>query len=127
MVRQLVAGGLLCPLLLALGALACAGGGPGAAVEAGRALYLKRGCASCHGPAGGGDGPVARGLPRPPRDLRLPSSFTRGASAEAIANVIAEGIAGGMPAHPFIPPAERREIALYILSLSRSAATNPAP
>lgn len=35
---------------------------------AGRDLYLRH-CASCHGPAGRGDGPVAASLNRPPTDL----------------------------------------------------------
>lgn len=34
----------------------------------GRALFMEN-CASCHGSAGRGDGPLAAGLPRPPADL----------------------------------------------------------
>jgi len=35
---------------------------------AGRDLYLRH-CASCHGPEGRGDGPVAASLKKPPADL----------------------------------------------------------
>ncbi len=38
-------------------------------VKRGRALYLQY-CASCHGLAGEGDGPVARALMTPPANLR---------------------------------------------------------
>ena len=51
-------------LLLSAGAAAAEG--PGAA--AGRVLYMSY-CASCHGPAGKGDGPVAPALETPPADL----------------------------------------------------------
>ena len=36
----------------------------------GAALYRDN-CATCHGTAGAGDGPMAAGLPVPPRDLRV--------------------------------------------------------
>lgn len=36
----------------------------------GQALYLRH-CASCHGESGGGNGPLAASLRRPPSDLRL--------------------------------------------------------
>jgi putative copper resistance protein D len=37
-------------------------------IVSGMAIYREH-CAGCHGPAGAGDGPAARGLPRPPADL----------------------------------------------------------
>lgn len=49
-------------VLMAMGSLAWAS-------EEGAALY-RRYCANCHGPAGRGDGPDARLLARPPRNLR---------------------------------------------------------
>jgi putative copper resistance protein D len=40
-------------------------------IVSGSAVYAER-CAACHGTAGGGDGPAAPRLPRPPADLRAP-------------------------------------------------------
>jgi mono/diheme cytochrome c family protein len=42
-----------------------------ATVEAGRAIFMAN-CASCHGPAGHGDGPAAAALERKPADLGRP-------------------------------------------------------
>jgi len=42
-----------------------------ASIATGGGLYQTN-CALCHGPTGAGDGPAARGLPRPPADLRAP-------------------------------------------------------
>jgi mono/diheme cytochrome c family protein len=39
-------------------------------VAQGRAIYLHY-CATCHGPTGEGNGPVARDLKTPPTNLRL--------------------------------------------------------
>lgn len=38
-------------------------------MPSGAAMY-RQNCASCHGPTGAGDGPVAADLPVPPADLR---------------------------------------------------------
>jgi len=43
-------------------------------VAQGRTIYQHY-CASCHGPAGEGDGPVARALKTPPTNLRLLSDL----------------------------------------------------
>ena len=40
-------------------------------IAAGADIYAER-CAACHGRSGGGDGPDAARLPRPPADLRAP-------------------------------------------------------
>jgi putative copper resistance protein D len=40
-------------------------------IASGAAVYVER-CQVCHGRSGGGDGPAAAGLPRPPADLRAP-------------------------------------------------------
>jgi mono/diheme cytochrome c family protein len=70
-------------------------------------------CTPCHGPAGGGDGPVvARGFPRPPP---LPADAGRAMA------VVAENLA---EAHPFadrIPPRERWAIARHIEALEATA------
>ncbi|MBI1735506.1 MAG: CopD family protein [Candidatus Rokubacteria bacterium] len=62
----------------------------------GLALYGAH-CARCHGPSGGGDGPDARTLPRPPADLR--GRHTAQHTAGDLFWWIANGIpAAGMPA-----------------------------
>lgn len=104
------------PLLLLLAAC-----GPGAEVKSGRELYLAYGCAACHGERGDGLGPAAGLSTFKPRDLRNHARFVGGKSEEAIATVIAFGIADGrtgMPAYPDIPRHERMEIARWILSLA---------
>ncbi len=58
-------------------------------------LYREH-CAACHGPAGAGDGPAGRGLPRPPADLR--SGHTGQHTAGDLFWWITNGIAAaGMP------------------------------
>ena len=61
--------------------------GDAAAIEAGKKLYDAR-CASCHGTAGGGDGPAAASLdPKP-------SALNQGQAADYLFYRISEG--GGM-------------------------------
>jgi mono/diheme cytochrome c family protein len=55
--------------LLALLALCAAGTGCTRAAEPGGAVLYERHCASCHGPEGRGDGPVAAALRTAPSDL----------------------------------------------------------
>jgi len=57
------------PLLLALACLAACGR-EASVMEDGRNTYLRY-CASCHGSAGKGDGPLAAELTKPPSDLTL--------------------------------------------------------
>lgn len=119
------AAGLILLAVLALDdrpgpAAAVAGAGD---VEAGRAVY-DRACATCHGPAGRGDGPAAAGFATRPTDLTdgrilnpLPDEF--------LARVIleggpAEGLSPGMP--PFrghLGPAEVGQVIAYLRSLAR--------
>ena len=121
------AGGVGC---LAVLLAACSHPVPTAAE--GRSLYRENGCASCHGPSGQGDGPLAATLPSKPIDFRDPGLFNRGADESAIAKTLAEGVAGTVPAelhlhnthHVLVMPKfdhltelERRSIALYIISL----------
>lgn len=113
----------LLPFLLA--SAACVpGGAPAGDLAAGRQLYLSRGCAACHGPEGAGDGPASRATRRPPRDLRAADSYLRPPGEASIAEVIASGLEsdrGGMPGQSFLPEAERRTIARYVLSLVEPA------
>lgn len=97
----------------------------------GRTLYEENGCASCHGPEGHGDGPLAPNLPAKPIDLHDASLFQRGSSEGAIAETLKEGIAVVhtsptlhhthhqllMPSFAHLTEAERKSIALYVISL----------
>jgi putative copper resistance protein D len=65
-------------------------------IVSGMATYREH-CAACHGPTGAGDGPEARGRPRPPADLT--SAHTGQHTAGDLYWWITNGIpAGGMPA-----------------------------
>ena len=68
-------------------------GGLRAAFRQPRSCSLSRrnGCASCHGPEGHGDGPLAPHLPASPIDFRDVSLFKRGASGDAIAKTLRGG------------------------------------
>jgi mono/diheme cytochrome c family protein len=94
----------------------------------GRELYLGSGCASCHGPDGRGDGPVAKTLNPPPRDLRDVTAFKNRTDVASIAQTIAEGIVGGgaMPRFAHLNADERRALALYVVSLRLPPSTSNA-
>lgn len=90
------------------------------AIDQGKSLYDRYGCAVCHGPQGHGDGPVARSLNPKPRDFRDPDAFRNGRSLGAISETILKGVMRkgvGMPGYPHIPEEERRAIAAYVASL----------
>lgn len=127
---------LAAPLALAvcivgIGALVACDRGPDPSVDAGRDLYRQNGCASCHGPDGHGDGPVAKTIEPHPRDFRDASSFKQGTDVASIADTIATGVmehsqgnSPGDPHHRQVMPqfnhlseGERRSLALYVISL----------
>jgi mono/diheme cytochrome c family protein len=97
----------------------------------GRSLYRANGCASCHGPDGHGDGPLAQKLPATPIDFRNVSLFKRGATEDDIAETLLEGVSMVhtvpaleqthhmllMPKFDHLTKTERRSIALYVISL----------
>ena len=87
-------------------------------VSHGRFVYLANGCATCHGPDGHGDGPVAKTLVPPPRDFRS-AAYRGGTDAASIARTISEGVYGGgsMPRFAHLSSLERRSLALYLISL----------
>jgi high-affinity iron transporter len=95
-----------------LGAAACAD----RSSERGRQLYVEHGCAVCHGAGGRGDGPSAKRLDAPPRDLAEPRAYRQGSSRDDIAAVVRTG-AGAMPAFRDITEPEARDIAAWIVSL----------
>lgn len=111
----------------------------------GRTLYAENGCASCHGPEGRGDGPVAQTLDPRPRDFHDVAAFKRGFEVEAIARTLSTGILveappasgangapqhhqQGMPKFDHLTETERQSLALYVISLhnpSRQGARQP--
>jgi mono/diheme cytochrome c family protein len=120
--------------LVALVALAaCAGdppgerlGGvdvPGAVLARGRDVYA-RGCAGCHGEAGDGRGPSARGLVPPPRDFRTATFKYAGAverelpSDAALARVVREGLPGTAMRAWGLPPADVDAVVQYVKAFS---------
>jgi mono/diheme cytochrome c family protein len=98
--------------------------------EEGRVLYDSNGCAACHGRSGRGDGPMAATLPARPIDLRNKSLYSHGSDEAAIAKTLADGISIlhvmpelqrthhmlVMPKFDHLTEAERRSIALYLIS-----------
>jgi mono/diheme cytochrome c family protein len=104
---------LLLFVTAALGVAACANH-----EERGRQLYAERGCAVCHGTGGRGDGPSAKRLDAPPRDLADVSAYRQGASQDEISSSIRRG-AGAMPAFRDISESEANDMAAWIVSLQR--------
>jgi Cytochrome C oxidase, cbb3-type, subunit III len=79
------------------------------------ALYAER-CFSCHGPGGGGDGPLAAALPVRPPDFR---DTVQKKSNGQMRKIIAEG-AGVMPAFaPALRPSEINDMLQMVRFLSR--------
>jgi mono/diheme cytochrome c family protein len=114
-------------LALALAAQAVFGaerplGVPDAA--AGKPLYLQW-CSGCHGERGDGAGPAAGFLDPPPRNLttgpfklRTTPSGQPPATADII-RTIERGVPGtAMPPFAFLPEADRRKLAAYVLRLA---------
>ena len=99
-------------------------------VARGRELYLQHGCAVCHGQSGRGDGPAAKTLTPPPRDFASPRHFRQGASEEAIADSIANGVeapGSQMPPFSHISEGDRKLIAAWIVSLQHQDSGDAAP
>lgn len=125
--------------IVSFGALAACSRAPEPSADAGRELYAQNGCASCHGPIGHGDGPVGRTLETRPRDFRDASAFKQGTDITSIAKTIATGVTGGLPGkgedphehhHSQVMPQfahlsewERRSLALHVISLRNTKAT----
>jgi mono/diheme cytochrome c family protein len=89
-------------------------------VAAGAKLFLRNGCAVCHGETGKGDGKIAHTLKKPPRDLHDLVSYQRGPALDQIEETIRQGIGigeGSMPGYPHIKPEDRRRMAHFIRSL----------
>jgi mono/diheme cytochrome c family protein len=130
MLYSCVASALGC---IALSLVACAR--PAPSVADGESLYKANGCASCHGPSGRGDGPIAAKLSDRPIDLQNATLFQGGYGESEIAKTLAEGVYGAaaaadphlhhthhdlaMPKFDHLTDMERRSIALYVISLRK--------
>ena len=96
-------------------------------VAEGKKLFIRNGCAVCHGPLGRGDGPVAASLKPPPRDFSDNKAYKKGATVEAIGETIRRGVPqSAMPAYPHLDTEDLRLIAVYIQSLQGKATTEEA-
>lgn len=60
----------------------------------GEVLYSQQ-CARCHGSKGKGDGPMAAGLPKPPRDLTI-GGWTKATDPLKLKELLLTGIDGGL-------------------------------
>lgn len=91
-----------------------------AAVVRGEGLFAQN-CALCHGAGGGGDGPGAASLSRPPADLT--GGHSLGHSDEDYADWIENGIEGTeMPAFAgALDKADIRDVFAYVRSAQRTA------
>jgi len=121
-------------------ALLASCGRTGPSVTEGRTLYQANGCASCHGPSGHGDGPLASKLASAPIDLGDISLYTQGTTEEAITQTLSKGVtlvhgtpalhqnhhASAMPKFDHLSETERRSLALYVISLRRDPGTRSA-
>jgi mono/diheme cytochrome c family protein len=106
--------------LLLLATVAAAPTGADAdAIERGRALFARE-CATCHGSAGRGDGPMARTLPKRPADLRV---HVPAHPDGELAKIIADGIPGTpMPGFaPRLSDEERQDLLRYLRRLAPAA------
>jgi hypothetical protein len=73
---------------------------------------------ACHGPAGRGDGPAAKGLNPPPRDFNAGAGWKNGVQIEGIWKTLQEGIKGsGMVAYEYLSNKDRMAVIHYVQSL----------
>ncbi|MEO2090287.1 MAG: FTR1 family protein [Gemmataceae bacterium] len=83
---------------------------------AGKGLFAAN-CSSCHGAAGGGDGPLAAGLNPRPANFLDPARMD-GLSPFRVYNTIRLGVLGtGMPAFQRLPDKAAWDLAFYVMSL----------
>ena len=85
--------------------------------DRGAALF-KEHCANCHGAKGAGDGPMAKALAKPPRDLvQNPWVFAK--DLEGLKKIIKEGIPqANMPATQGLSRSDMEHLAAYTWKLA---------
>lgn len=96
---------------------------PATTPEAGRgAVIYRRSCASCHGPNGRGDGPLAQGLDPAPIDFEDRGRAIQ-QSLYGLYNTITLGVDGtSMPSFGELPAADRWAVAFYVGGLAATEA-----
>jgi cytochrome c oxidase cbb3-type subunit III len=115
---------------VAFGVLRRGAGPPPAAIAGdpllveGREVYLSR-CVSCHGEAGRGDGPIAKGLAGPPVGDLSDADWKHGDRPEQVEAVVARGVREtAMPGwEGVLGPRQVRAVTAYVYHL----AGRPAP
>jgi copper(I)-binding protein len=115
---------LLFGVLASVVAVGCSDG-----VDAGRQLYMKHGCAVCHGASGRGDGPNAARYAVPPTDFSKVDQYRSGSSVNDIAMTIRFGpaVPGPMPPFAHISEEDARLLAAWIVSLQGTDGASGAP
>jgi mono/diheme cytochrome c family protein len=106
-----------------------------ALVAAGRELFARAGCTSCHGVDGRGRGPRSahltddRGRRLAPRDLSLPGLLKGGSTVEDVYRTLATGM-DGTPmtgVSRVLPEQDIWKLAYYVLSLSQQPVPRALP
>jgi mono/diheme cytochrome c family protein len=88
-----------------------------ALLEQGKARFAQE-CATCHGPAGKGDGPAGLGLTPRPRDFTAKDGWKNGPRLDAIYKTLDAGIPdSGMGSFNYLGKRERMALAHYVQSL----------
>lgn len=89
-----------------------------ALIDQGREAF-QRSCAVCHGKEGKGDGPAAKGLVPPPRNL-VDGKWKQGGTTRELFVTLQKGVAGSsMPGFPQIPTVERWALVHFIRSITQ--------
>jgi high-affinity iron transporter len=94
----------------------------------GESVY-RANCASCHGAAGGGNGPLAQGLNPPPADLADPEALRHQSPLDYYRRISIGVVGTAMPAFESrLPAGDRWAVALYasLLRLPPDSGTVPA-
>ncbi len=90
-------------------------------VAAGQSLYTAK-CQACHGRTAKGDGPAARALPKPPRDMST-ATYWDGVTDAQFAQLVRSGKPGSAM-RPFpMDDAKMADLTAYLRSLAK---TEPA-
>lgn len=110
-------------LLTAISFIACgkkpeAEAAPAPAADPGKTVYLEKGCVTCHGAEGKGDGPVGAALKPKPRNFS-DATWKKGTDLATVINTINTGIAGtGMAGYKGqLSDVEIKAVAEYVRKL----------
>jgi mono/diheme cytochrome c family protein len=86
-------------------------------LERGKAIFAQT-CATCHGPAGAGDGPGGKGLNPPARNFTANVGWKNGTRIEDLYKTLEEGIKGSaMTSFSYLSKKDRMALIHYVTSL----------